>query len=216
MNRRIALSCGIDSAILAKYMPNGSIAYIFKWVVSGIEVTGETKVAKQYADECELEHKIIERYWEDFEKYAPLLMEHKKAPLQAKKDEIDAIVFGEAVDSVYGGLSGLLSKDWTIGTLIDRYSFLMPYRVLKDFKVNFELYRKWENEGKVDHQHFISYIFSNESIGSYIHDCEVTEQKLVLSYTETYMVTKMDYNRIRLGENKYFVREISGGYILIL
>lgn len=92
----------------------------------------------------------------------------------------------------------------------------MPYRVLKDFKVNFELYRKWENEGKVDHQHFISYIFSNESIGSYIHDCEVTEQKLVLSYTETYMVTKMDYNRIRLGENKYFVREISGGYILIL
>lgn len=113
VNRRIALSCGIDSAILAKYMPKGSIAYIFKWVVSGIEVTGETKVAKQYADKCELEHKIIERYWEDFEKYAPLLMKHKKAPLQAKKDEIDAIVFGEAVDSVYVGLSGLLSKDWT-------------------------------------------------------------------------------------------------------
>lgn len=70
-----------------------------------------------------------------------------------------------------------------IGTLIDRYSFLMPYRVLKDFKVNFEPYRKWENEGKVDHHHFIFYIFSNESIGSYIHDCEVTDQKLVLSYT---------------------------------
>lgn len=216
----LALSGGIDSAILAKYVPKDTIAYTFKCIVPGIEVTDETKTAKKYADECGLEHKIIEIYWEDFEEYAPLLMKHKKAPihsievqiykasLQAKKDGIGTIVFGEAADAIYGGLSGLLSKDWTIGAFIDRYSFLMPYKVLKNFELNFNPYKKWENDGKIDPHDFISHIFINESIGSYINAVEVAGQKLVLPYPETYMATEIDYGRIRSGENKYLIREI--------
>lgn len=106
----LALSGGIDSAILAKFMPKGSVAYTFKCIVPGIEVTDESVVAAKYAKECGLEHKIIEVYWEDFEKYAPILMRKKNAPihsievqiykavLQAKEDGMDALIFGEAAD----------------------------------------------------------------------------------------------------------------------
>ena len=41
----LALSGGIDSAILAKYMPAGSRAYTFRCIVPGIKVTDETEIA---------------------------------------------------------------------------------------------------------------------------------------------------------------------------
>ena len=62
----LALSGGIDSAILAKFMPKGSVAYTFKCVVPGIQVTDETLAAAKYAQECGLEHRIVEIYWDDW------------------------------------------------------------------------------------------------------------------------------------------------------
>lgn len=50
----LVLSGGIDSAILAKFMPKGSIAYTFKCVVPGVQVTDETVIASKYAQECGL------------------------------------------------------------------------------------------------------------------------------------------------------------------
>ena len=106
----LALSGGIDSAILAKFMPKGSVAYTFKCIVPGIEVTNETPVAAKYAKECGLEHRIVEIYWDDFKEYSERLMKHKKAPihsievqiykalLRAKEDGIETVVFGEAAD----------------------------------------------------------------------------------------------------------------------
>ena len=41
----LALSGGIDSAILAKFMPRGSVAYTFKCVVPGVKVTDEVPAA---------------------------------------------------------------------------------------------------------------------------------------------------------------------------
>ena len=69
-----------------------------------------------------------------------------KAALVAKRDGIDTLVFGEAADAVYGGLNGLLSQDWTIGQFIERYSFVMPYRVLKNPGDALQTYRDWERE----------------------------------------------------------------------
>lgn len=137
----LALSGGIDSAILAKYMPENTKAYTFKCVVPNIEVTDESSQARKYADECKLQHEIVEIYWEDFEKYAPILMKNKgmpihsievqiyKACLKAKEEGIEAFVFGETADIIYGGLSQLLAKDWTISEFIDRYSYVLPHKV---------------------------------------------------------------------------------------
>ena len=45
----LALSGGMDSAILAKFMPRGATAYTFRCVVPGMQVTDESPVAARYA-----------------------------------------------------------------------------------------------------------------------------------------------------------------------
>ena len=216
----LALSGGIDSAILAKFMPKGSIAYTFKCIVPGVQVTDESPAAARYAEECGLQHKIVEIYWEDFERYADELMLQKGAPihsievqiykaaLQAKEDGIDTLIFGEAADAVYGGLSGLLSKDWKIGEFIQRYSFLLPYLVLKDAELPTEPYKQWENKGIIDPHQFISNVFIQESVASYLNAAKLAGVRMVLPYPETYLAGDIDYQRIRSGENKYLVREV--------
>ena len=216
----LALSGGIDSAILAKYMPKGSIAYTFKCIVPGVSVTDESNMAAKYAEECGLKHRIIEIYWEDFEKYSDALMKKKgspihsievqiyKAALQAKKDGIHSLIFGEAADAVYGGLSGLLSKDWKIGEFINRYSFLMPFYVLKNPTLPIEMYKKYENNGFIDPHEFVSNVFIQESIASYLNACSLAGMNIIMPYPETYLNASIDYTRIRDGENKYIVREI--------
>lgn len=218
----IALSGGIDSAILAKYMPKGSIAYTFKCIVPGVSVVDETKMASEYAKSCGLEHRIVEIFWDDFEKYAPELMKNKNAPihsievqlykaaLQAKKDGIDTLIFGEAADAVYGGLSNLLSKDWLIGDFIERYSFAMPYKILKNSELVLAPFKKFVNSdsGKISPHEFISSFFIKESVDSYLNSLSLAGVKPVLPYPETFLATEIDIKRIRQGENKYLVREI--------
>lgn len=215
----LALSGGIDSAVLARFMPEGSIAYTFKCIVPGMQVTDETPSARRYAEECGLEHHVIEIYWEDFEKYAPVLMEHKGAPihsievqiykaaLQAKADGMDAIIFGESADLNYGGLSNLLSRDWTIGEFVDRYSYVKPYHVLKDFELVMDPYKKYESNGKIDVHEFCRGFFLEEAMGSYTNACQTAGIRLETPYAETKLAPPIDLCRIRTGENKYVIRE---------
>ena len=216
----LALSGGIDSAILAKFMPKGSVAYTFKCVVPGIKVTDETPAAARYARECGLEHRIVEVYWQDFEKYADVLMRHKHAPihsievqiykacLQAKADGFDTLIFGEAADAVYGGLSGLLSRDWPAGEFIQRYSFVMPHLAVREPEYPIGMFRAWERDGHIDPHDFVSHVFIEESVASYINPARASGVSLVLPYPETYLAAPMDYVRIRSGENKYLIREV--------
>ncbi|MBT1143115.1 hypothetical protein JKL07_04515 [Lactiplantibacillus argentoratensis] len=216
----IALSGGIDSAILAKFMPEGSTAYTFKCVVPGVKVTDETEAAAKYADECGLKHKIVEVYWEDFEKFAPKLMAHRNAPihsievqiykaaLQAKADGFERLIYGESSDSIFGGLSGLMSKDWLIGDFIDRYSYVLPYKVLKDAEMVLAPFRRHEKDGYIDPHEFISTEFFPESVGSYIDASEVADFGVEIPFSHAYLKGDLDYRRVRNGENKYLVREI--------
>lgn len=216
----LALSGGIDSAVLAKMMPKGSIAYTFKCVVPGMEVVDESPQAAHYAAECGLEHRIVEVYWEDMVKMAPVLMQHKGAPchsievqiykasLKAVEDGFDNFIFGESSDIVYGGLSGLLSKDWTIGQFIDRYSYVLPYHVLKNFKLVTKPYIDSSHDGHVDAHKFINTTLFEEAINSYENACAVAGIKLHMPYSKTFLGIPLDYKRIRSGENKYIVREL--------
>lgn len=216
----LALSGGIDSAILAKFMPKGSVAYTFKCVVPGKEVIDETKSAAKYAEECGLVHRVIEIYWEDFEKFSPMLMKHKGAPvhsieiqiykasLQAKRDGFERLIYGESADSAFGGLSNILSKEWRIGEFIERYQYVEPFKVLKDPIMVLEPIKTHEKDGYVDPHEFISTEFFRESIASYINASESADIDVVLPYAKCVMSQSIDYTRIRKGENKYLVREV--------
>ena len=217
----LCLSGGIDSAILAKFMSKGSVAYTFKCIVPGTAVTDESPQAARYAAECALDHRVIEIYWEDFERYAPVLMKHKGAPihsievqiykaaLQAKKDGFDTLIFGESSDVLYGGMSGLLSKDWTFGEFVDRYSYVKPYYALKDSIMILEPYATYTNiQGGVSTHDFISHFFYKEGLNSYINACETAGMDLLAPFSETILAESLDLPRIRRGENKYLVREV--------
>lgn len=216
----LALSGGIDSAILAKYMPAGSTVYTFKCIVPGITVTDESPVAARYAAECGLVHKIVEIYWEDYEKYTPNLMKQKGSPihsievqiykacLQAKADGFTSLIFGESADANFGGLSDLLSKDRTIGDFIQRYSFVPPYRALKEFEIPLSPILPFVHDGYVEVHDFLRHSFFAESTASYVNAAAVAGIVPILPYAYTYMAAPIDYERIRRGENKYLVREI--------
>lgn len=216
----LALSGGIDSAILARMMPEGSTAYTFKCVVPGVEVTDETPAAARVAQMCGLRHKIVEVYWEDFEAFTPVLMRRKKAPthsievqiykaaLQARKDGFDALIFGESADAVYGGQDNILSKDYTVGAFIDRFSYVMPHWALKDPAPAFDTFRAFARDGKIDPYEFMSGVYFYESVGSYINACRAAEMDLLVPYGETCLAEPLDYSRVRNGEPKYLVREV--------
>lgn len=216
----LALSGGIDSAILAKMMPRGSLAYTFKCVVPGVEVTDETGMAARYAEECGLEHRVVEVYWEDMENLCPILMRHKGAPChsievqifkatrQAIEDGCTDIVFGESADIVYGGMSGLLSKDWTIGEFIDRYSYVMPHKALRNPQLIAGPYERWTQDGYTDVHAFLNTTMYEEAINSYANACATAGIVLHMPYSKTVLGVPLDYARIRRGENKYLVREV--------
>lgn len=219
-NVAIALSGGIDSAILAKFMPKGSTAYTFRCIVPGIQVVDETPVAAKYAQECGLKHKIVEIFWEDFEWFSSLLMKRKGAPihsievliykaaLQAKEEGIDALIFGENADVIYGGMDGLLSKDWLLGDFIERYSYVLPYKVLRNPVMVLEPFYEFEKDGHIDPHSFVSEVFRKEAMGSYTNATALADVVAVCPFSETYMSVPIDYKKIRSGENKYLVREV--------
>lgn len=218
----MALSGGIDSAILAKYMPKGSTVYTFQCKVPGIEVTNEVPKAGEYAKECGLNQKVVEIYWEDFEKYAPILMKHKGAPihsievqiykaaLQAKADGFDTLVFGESSDVNYGGMDGLLSRNYTEEQFVERYEYADPLKILKNGVEIVEPVREFVDKetGLVDVHDFNRCFFFKEGLASYTNACDCAGIDLVAPFSKTWMAEPLDLDRVRKGENKYFVREV--------
>lgn len=223
-NRRcaLALSGGIDSAILLQLVPNNTIVYTFKCIVPGVNVIDETNVAKSYLKYArpELEHRIIPIYWEDYEKYIPEILKHKgepthsievqiyKAALQAKSDGCDMFIFGETADCIYGGHSQLLSRDWTIGDFIDRWSFILPYKVLYDFEMITEPYERFEDSGYINVPKFLTMFEAEPSLNFYHDACDLAGIELYAPYSETIMDMPLDLERVRRGQNKYIVRDV--------
>ena len=217
----LALSGGIDSAVLAKYMPKGSKAYTFKCVVPGIRVVDESIQASKYAKECGLEHEVVEIFWEDMVEYSTTLMKHKgtpihsievqiyKAALKAKSDGFEKMIFGEAADINYGGLDGLLSRDYTMKEYINRFSYLLPSKVLKNYNLDLTPFNAClKDDGTIDvHKHLSEWDIL-ESLGSYTNACNVADIKFIAPYSKTVLNVPLNLQKIRNGESKYFIREI--------
>lgn len=216
----LALSGGIDSAILARFMPKGSTAYTFKCVVPGKEVTDETPAAARYARECGLVHRVVEIAWEDMESLAPLLMAHKGAPIhsievqickaaqQAVRDGFTTLIFGESADTNFGGQDGLLSRDWTIPQYMERFACLMPYKALRESEIIAEPFERYSRGGMIDAHEFNRHAYYVESMGSYTNATRCAGAELCAPYSKTFLAVPLDYARIRSGDAKYLVREV--------
>ncbi|MBR6013391.1 MAG: asparagine synthase [Selenomonadaceae bacterium] len=215
----LALSGGIDSAILAKFMPEGSTAYTFRCLVPGKKVEDESERAAHYAEICKLNHKIIDIYWEDVESVVDKLMQRKGAPIHsietqiyiaAKKvlaDGFTKFIFGENADIIYGGMDGLLAKNWTFGEFVERYSYVMPYKVLKNPELPLSPFNEFETNGYIDGHDFVNKYFRQEALSTYSNACGMEGIEFIAPYALTKMKNPIDYKKIRSGESKYIVRD---------
>lgn len=216
----LALSGGIDSAILAKLVPAGTKAYTFRCVVPGVKVIDESLPARQWAEINHLDHEVIDIYWQDVERAADVCMVHKGAPIhsieaqiyiaakKALRDGHTKFIFGENADIIYGGMDGLLAKDWLFSEFVDRYTYVMPYKVLREPELLLDPYKEFEIDGHIDGHTFINKYFRQEALGTYTNACNTAGIEFVGPYSLTYYDAPIDYARIRAGESKYIIREL--------
>lgn len=215
----LALSGGIDSAILARLVPEGTKAYTFRCIVPGKMVIDESNQAIEWARINKLDHEIIDIYWGDIDAVVDKLMLHKGAPihsieaqiyiaaLKAKEAGIAQFIFGENADIIYGGMNGLLAKDWYYSEFVDRYMYVKPYDVLYNPVMVLDGFIKYENDGHIDGHEFINEYFRQEALGTYTNACSTAGVEFVGPYSLTYLNQPIDYSRIRGGDTKYIVRE---------
>lgn len=214
----IFLSGGMDSAILASYMP-GCNAYTFRFM-GGAFQKEELARADYYAKTYNLKLHYVDIDWNTVEGYIDACMESKKAPVhsiepqllqgafQAKKDGITLMVVGESSDLVFGGMDKLLAKDWLFEEFKNRYTFTDPSKVLKEPVSMDYLFERYRNGDKIDFLQFMDDIFSIESSSSYLNALTTAGMKYIDPYAKLKMGDALDLNRVRNGESKYLIREL--------
>lgn len=215
----LMLSGGMDSAILARYLPEGTQTYTLHCEASG--AIDETQAARIYARENGLRHKVVHITWQDFEQYTLPLMRQKgypihsievqiyKAALQARADGIQTLIFGETADIIYGGHSKLLSREWTPEEFWQRFSFVDPNLVLrKPMELKEPILPYVCPDGTVDVFGFLNGFEYDVSLGFYHNACRLAGMALFAPYAHTILGHPLDIARIRSGEGKYVVRDL--------
>lgn len=214
----LMLSSGIDSAILAKMMPEGSKAYTLRCCAPG--AVDETSRAHEYAEICGLDHEIIDITWDDYIEYTPRLLRHMgqpvhsiepqiyKAALTAKEAGFDKLIFGETADIIYGGHSIQLCREFQLDEYIDYHNFIDPREVLKEGVIIREPYERHYKDGRMDVYGFLNDIHLRQSPNSYVDSCSLAGIEFIAPYLTTKLGVPLDLDRIRSGENKYLVREV--------
>lgn len=215
----ILLSGGIDSAILASYLPEGTKAYTFKCIANG--AIDETAQARKYCDAYKLDHEIIEMHWSDFEELTPEILKADGVPFHsievqllkaakyAKSQGIERFIIGESADLIFGGMDKLIGRDWNFEEFYNRYNFVEPSKALKNPISVRDVYEKYRlPNDKIDFLTFMDEIFSIESSTSYMHAFKIAGIEYLDPYTFMKMAFPLDLNRIRNGEPKYMVREL--------
>ncbi len=213
------LSGGMDSAILATYMPAGTKAYTAKCI--GKNAVDETAQARKICEINHLEHVIVEIGWEDYTQTMDELMQNDGSPTipnepqaykmakLAKRDGVESIIYGDCADTEFGGMDKLLSRDWSFNEWIKRFNFVDPEKVLKspvDISSVYDLYRS--NEEGIDYISFISEIYAVSAAGALSNACKLAGIKSVDPYERLKMAEPLDLKRVRGGESKYLIRDL--------
>ncbi len=215
----ILLSGGMDSAILASYVPKGTKAYTFKCIADG--AIDETSQAKKYCDKYGLNQEIIEMNWSDFEELTPEILKADGVPFHsievqllnaakyAKSQGIERIIIGDSADYVYGGMDKLLTSDWNTEAFIKRYNYIEPSEALVDYVDVKDEYNKYKREDNtIDVWKLMNEDMLLESLNSYTNAFSIAGIEYLDPYSYTKMAEPLDLNRVRYGEPKYMIREL--------
>jgi asparagine synthetase B (glutamine-hydrolysing) len=214
----LLLSSGIDSAIIAAYLPVGVKTYTIRFCAHG--AVDESDRAFRFAELCGHEHQVVDVFWDDFERYSDVLMNYKKAPLHAievglykaalaaQADGLNELIVGNGADSTFGGMDKLLSKDWTFDEFVHRYTFIDPDKILKssvDMQFEYEKYRMGDC---VDVQSFLKTTHGVGIIQAFENAIHCAGCRVVAPFEDLFLDEPLDIPRIRSGESKYYLRQL--------
>lgn len=214
----VMLSGGMDSAIVASYLP-GSEAYTFRFL-GGEYQKEELNRAEYYSRYYGLNLHYVDISWSTVERYLEPVMQGKHAPvhsiepqilqaaLQAKDDGVEMMFVGESSDLIFGGMDGLLAKDWTFDEFVDRYIFTKPEEVLVESESMLYLFERYRKGEMIDFLSFMDDVFSIESSSSYLNAFNVAGMPYYDPYAKLKMDEPLDLSRVRSGEPKYLIREL--------
>ena len=215
----ILLSGGMDSAVLASYMPRGSIAYTFRFL-NGMYDPEEMHRAEMFALYNELQLRYVDVDFEKIKSVLSIVMRRKCAPvhsiepqlyiaaMQAKIDGVECLIIGDAADYVFYGMDGLLSKDWLFDEFIKRAMYINPSMVLKkayDITYVFEKYRQGR---EIDFVGFYDKVITEESYDSYDNAFSCAQMPYVDPYECFKLKDGVDLERTRNGDSKYYIRRL--------
>lgn len=214
----ILLSGGMDSAILAAYLP-GCDAYTFRFL-GGDWQKDELARAESYANAYDLHLHYVDISWKTVLAYLPKLMQAKGGPVhsiepqicqgakQAKDDGADLMIIGDGSDYVFGGMDQLLSKDWTFDAFMKRYIYIDPFSVLNEAVSMQYLFERYRKGNLIDFIGFMDTVATEESYGSYSNAFEVASLSYYDPYERLKMAEPLDLKRVRNGESKYLIRDL--------
>ena len=214
----ILLSGGMDSAILASYMP-GCDAYTFRFLKGEFQKE-ELHRAELYAKTYGLKLHYIDIDFDMVLRNVDVVMNHKNAPvhsiepqiyegaIQAKKDGVELMIIGDASDYVFGGMDGLLSKDWLFEEFYKRFIYIDPKDALKEYADLHYIFEKYRQGEHIDFLGMMDTIIIDESYSSYKNAFESAGMAFHDPYEYLKLGEPLDLNRIRNGESKYIVREL--------
>lgn len=214
----LMLSGGIDSAVLAALVPEGTKCYTFRSNIPG--TADESPFAKEYAEANGLDHEVIDIDWQDFVDYTPKLMHRKGAPIHsisvqiykaasvAREAGFTNVVFGESADLLFGGQDGLFGTRRSMEEFASRYSYVDPSKVLKEGQMLYEPFERHTVDGIVNTQKFARDIYYRESSDSYDVSCSEAGVHFRSPFSKMIVDVELDIDRIASGDNKYFIREV--------
>jgi asparagine synthetase B (glutamine-hydrolysing) len=155
----------------------------------------------------------------DYEKFTPIVMRYKFAPVHsiepqiykaaqiAKADGVELMIVGESADLIFGGMDKLITPHWTFDAFVKRYTFLDPALVLTNPVSQDELFEHYRTgDTTIDFMRFMDEVFAIESSGSYMNAFGAAWMPYYDPYACLVMADPLDMDRVRNGEPKYLVR----------
>lgn len=214
----ICLSGGIDSALLASYLPKGTLAFTLKYPET--EGVDEVNQARIYADKFGLRLIEVPVTFQDVLDYQDDLMLQKGEPLspieiglhkmavRALDFGLENLITGSGADLCFGGLFNLLSKKWTNEEFKERYTFVSPNKVMKVEAEPYDFYKDYNDEPYFKLDEFMLEIYGTATTKYFNNAMKLAGITLKAPYEYIYRDFELDYQRIKNGEEKYFLREL--------
>ena len=180
----------------------------------------EVNQARIYADKFGLRLIEVPVTFQDVLDYQDDLMLQKGEPLspieiglhkmavRALDFGLENLITGSGADLCFGGLFNLLSKKWTNEEFKERYTFVNPNKVMKVEAEPYDFYKDYNGQPYFKLDEFMSEIYGTATTKYFNNAMKLAGITLKAPYEYIHRDFELDYQRIKNGEEKYFLREL--------